>query len=101
MTQDERSLIETQFSNLAEMFELKITLLEKNLCKEIKGAVVIAEDTRTSLVTHVQWHENIKDKIISFTVKGGLYAFGGVAVIALILGLKEGLIPSFIAKIVG
>ena len=101
MTEDESKLIESQFTGLANIFETKLTNSEDKICEKIKSLDEKFVETRKIVDKHVNWHENINNRIIGFTVKCMLALFGVVIVVSLFYGLNNGFITTVLAKMIG
>jgi len=101
MTNDEKVLIETQFKSLADLFEVKLKASEDIVCEKLMRFEEKFDGMKKVVDEHVEWHNNFNRKVVGFTFKGGMTLFVIIAVIALVVGVKDGFITAVLAKVIG
>lgn len=101
MNDAEKELIETKFSGLAELFEVKLNASVKAICEKVTETDKKFTETKQTIDEHVDWHNNLNKKIVSYTVKTVFIVLAFTVVTTLVLGLKDGFIPAAIAKMIG
>jgi hypothetical protein len=101
MTKEELALIESQFENLAKLFETQLKSSQKVICNKFDGLEERLGKTEGTVETHIEWHNSINRKIVATTFKGGLIIFAVVAVLTFIAGAKEGILTTIAAKMIG
>lgn len=101
MNDAEKELIETKFSGLGELFELKLNASVKAICEKVAGIDGKFTETKQTIDEHIDWHNNLNKKIVSYTIKTVLFVLAFTVVTTLILGFKDGIIPAAIAKMIG
>lgn len=101
MTKDERILIEAQFKSLASLFEVKLKASEEVICSRVTGLESQSLETKKVIDKHVEWHDTLNKSIVRDTLKGAVTVGIIVVVLIFILGVKEGLITTVLAKVIG
>jgi len=101
MTEADERLFELKFKGLAELFEEKLKASETIICNKMSSIEKNFTATKLTIDTHVAWHERVNRRIVAGTIKYGLIVFGVVIITVLILGVKGGVIPSVLAKVLG
>jgi hypothetical protein len=94
MDNAEHELLELQFKNLGKLFDEKLKGVESTICGKVDGLESKFEETKSVVNNHVEWHNGLNRKIAGWTVKGGISLFLVIAVIAMILGVKGGVLAS-------
>ena len=97
MTEAEKELIDIKFDNLAVLLKSS----EEAICNKVSGLESKFEETRSIVNDHVGWHNSINRSIAGSTVKYGLVAFVVVVILVIVLGAKDGIIASVLAKALG
>jgi len=101
MNDAEKELIETKFSGLAELFEVKLSASVEAICEKVNDIDGKFTATKQTIDEHVDWHNNLNKKIVSCTVKTIFIVLALTVVTTLVLGFKDGFIPAALAKMIG
>ena len=101
MTKEERNIMEQQFGNLAELFETKLQASEKVICERVSGLEKTMTFTKAKVDTHVEWHNSLNRRITGGLIKYMCLTLAITVLVVFVLGMKDGIIPAVIAKVIG
>jgi hypothetical protein len=101
MNDAERELIETKFDGLAELFEVKLNASVKAICEKVSGIYEKFTVTKQTIDEHIDWHNNLNKKIVSYTIKTIFVILVITVITTFVLGFKDGIIPAVLAKMIG
>ncbi len=101
MIKEEYVLIESQFKGLATLFETKLKASEGVICGKVSSLQEKFEETKSVVDDHVCYHNSLNRRIAWASIKGGVVLFIFIVCVVLILGMKDGVIPLLMVKMLG
>jgi len=101
MTTEECALIESQFENLAKLFETQLKSSQEVICGKMISLQEKFGETKVVVDEHIYYHNSLNRRIVGFTLKSGLMLFIFIVFVVIVLGVKDGVVPLILAKMLG
>jgi hypothetical protein len=91
--------INNEIKSLQEIFKVKLEATEKVICTKMNSVEKSMHETKAVIDKHVEWHDNITRNIAGKTIKCLMVIAGLGCVVALIWGIKDGVLLKLIGKL--